>query len=159
MTKSKDLSWAQLKAIWGDQFGITPSEVSALLEKHWLDKDYTVTFGNMFKDKNNIKMFKIYVRYVYDYMEKQNLYWRSALIKLFDDKDRFTIDVLIYMNVPHASWKAVTFAKYIGQWRSDFMTRGWLPKDENFNKPIINKVKSLNLKAKSKGLIVKKKKK
>ena len=39
------------------------------------------------------------------------------------------------------------------------MTRGWLPKDENFNKPIINKVKSLNLKAKSKGLIVKKKKK
>tara|TARA_B110000977_G_scaffold104281_1_gene136108 strand:+ start:290 stop:1387 length:1098 start_codon:yes stop_codon:yes gene_type:complete len=36
---------------------------------------------------------------------------------------------------------------------------GWLPKDENFNKPIINKVKSLNLKAKSKGLIVKKKKK
>jgi len=159
MTKKTDLSWARLKAIWGDQFGITPSEVSALLEKHWLDEGYIVTFGNMFKDKYHIVLFKQYVNYVYHYMENNNLYWRSALLKLFNDKDKFTIDVLTYMNVPFVSWKAVTFAKYIGQWRSDFMTRGWLPKDENYNKPIINKVKSLNKSLKSKGLLTKKKKK
>ena len=70
MTKNKDLSWAQLKAIWGDQFGITPSEVSALLEKHRLNKNYTATYGNMFKDKNNVFMFKKYINYVYKYMEE-----------------------------------------------------------------------------------------
>jgi hypothetical protein len=159
MTKKTDFTWLHLKKIWGDQFGITPTEVSALLEKHWLDKGYTVTFGNMFKDKNNVAMFKKYIKYVYEYMGDNEIHWRAALLELFTNKDSFTIDVLIYMNVPHASWKAVTFAKYIGQWRSDFIVKGWLPKDEYSNKPMIKKVKSLTRSLKSKGLLVKKKKK
>ena len=159
MTKNKGLSWAQLEAIWGDQFGITPSDVSSLLEKHWLDKNYTATYGNMFKDKNNIFMFKKYINYVYKYMAANDIYWRAALLKLFNDKDDNTINTLIYMNVPHASWKAVTFAKNIGIWRSDLMAKGYLPKDENFNKPIITKAKSLQKDLKLKGLLTKKKKK
>jgi len=150
------LTWEQFISIWDGQFGITPTETSALLEKHWLDKNYTTTFGNMFKNKENVFMFKKYIKYVYAYMEDNNLFWRSALLKLFEDKDSFTIDVLIFMNVPHASWKPVTFAKYIGQWRSDFIVKGWLPKDENEYKPMI---KSELKKLKKSGLLLKKKKK
>ena len=150
------LTWEQFIAIWDGQFGITPTETSALLEKHWLDKNYTTTFGNMFKNKENVFMFKKYIKYVYAYMEDNNLFWRSALLKLFEEKDIFTIDVLIFMNVPHASWKPVTFAKYIGQWRSDFIVKGWLPKDENEYKPMI---KSELKKLKKSGLLLKKKKK
>jgi hypothetical protein len=153
------LTWEHLKTIWGDQFGITPAEVSSLLEKHWLAKDYTTTFGNMFKDKKNVFMFKKYIKYVYGYMEDNNIHWRSALLKLFEDKDKFTIDVLIFMNVPHASWKSVTFAKYVGQWRSDFITKGWLPKDENEFKPMVKTIKSAEKKLKKSGLLLKKKKK
>ena len=150
------LTWKQFISIWDGQFGITPTETSALLEKHWLDKNYTTTFGNMFKNKENVFMFKKYIKYVYAYMEDNNLFWRSALLKLFEEKDIFTIDVLIFMNVPHASWKPVTFAKYIGQWRSDFIVKGWLPKDENEYKPMI---KSELKKLKKSGLLLKKKKK
>ena len=150
------LTWEQFISIWDGQFGITPTETSALLEKHWLDKNYTTTFGNMFKNKENVFMFKKYIKYVYAYMEDNNLFWRSALLKLFEDKDSFTIDVLIFMNVPHASWKPVTFAKYIGQWRSDFIVKGWLPKDENEYKPMI---KSELKRLKKSGLLLKKKKK
>ena len=144
------LTWEQFISIWDGQFGITPTETSALLEKHWLDKNYTTTFGNMFKK---------YIKYVYAYMEDNNLFWRSALLELFEEKDGFTIDVLIFMNVPHASWKPVTFAKYIGQWRSDFIVKGWLPKDENEYKPMIKNIKSAEKKLKKSGLLLKKKKK
>jgi len=58
---------------------------------------------------------------------------------------------------PYSEWKDVTFAKYIGQWRNDFMMEGWLSKDDV--KPMIKKVKSLTRSLKSKGLLVKKKKK
>ena len=92
-------------------------------------------------------------------MAANDIYWRAALLKLFEDKDDNTINTLIYMNVPHASWKAVTFAKNIGMWRSDLMAKGHLPKDENFNKPIITKAKSLQKDLKLKGLLTKKKKK
>ena len=153
------LTWEQFIAIWDGQFGITPTETSALLEKHWLDKNYTTTFGNMFKNKENVFMFKKYIKYVYAYMEDNNLFWRSALLELFEEKDGFTIDVLIFMNVPHASWKPVTFAKYIGQWRSDFIVKGWLPKDENEYKPMIKNIKSAEKKLKKSGLLLKKKKK
>ena len=153
------LTWKQFISIWDGQFGITPTETSALLEKHWLDKNYTTTFGNMFKDKQNVFMFKKYIKYVYEYMADNNIGWRSALLKLFEEKDGFTIDVLIFMNVPHASWKPVTFAKYIGQWRSDFIVKGWLPKDENEYKPMIKNIKSAEKKLKKSGLLLKKKKK
>jgi len=39
------------------------------------------------------------------------------------------------------------------------MAKGYLPKDENFNKPIITKAKSLQKDLKLKGLLTKKKKK
>jgi len=153
------LTWKQFISIWDGQFGITPTETSALLEKHWLDKNYTTTFGNMFKDKQNVFMFKKYIKYVYEYMADNNIGWRSALLKLFEEQDLKTIQCLIFMNVPHSSWKPVTFAKYIGQWRSDFIVKGWLPKDENEYKPMIKNIKSAEKKLKKSGLLLKKKKK
>ena len=134
MTKKTDLSWAQLKAIWGDQFGITPTEVHQLLERHWLKENWTTYKGNMWKDPQNIELFKKYVQHVYDYMSLMEIHWRAALIELFNDNDSKT-----------------------AAWRNDFMMEGWLSKDDV--KPMIKKVKSLTRSLKSKGLLVKKKKK
>tara|TARA_R110000796_G_scaffold80057_1_gene177315 strand:- start:249 stop:758 length:510 start_codon:yes stop_codon:yes gene_type:complete len=169
MTKKTDLSWAQLKAIWGDQFGITPTEVHQLLERHWLKENWTTYKGNMWKDPQNIELFKKYVQHVYDYMSLMEIHWRAALIELFNDNDSKTAALLLELGVstvkdfqedsksPYSEWKDVTFAKYIGQWRNDFMMEGWLSKDDV--KPMIKKVKSLTRSLKSKGLLVKKKKK
>lgn len=165
MTRNKDLSWAWLKKIWGDQYKVTPKDIHGLLMKHWLKENYSVTFGHMWKDPENIKEFKKYVQYVYAYMEENKIQWRAALIKLFNKNDEYTGSLLLFLNIstvedvktPFKEWKAVTFAKYIGQWRSDFMVKGWLPKDDV--KPMIKKVKSLDKKLKKSGLLSKKKKK
>ena len=169
MTKNKDLSWQWLKLIWGDQYGITPSEVSSLLEKHWLKENWTVYQGHMWKNPQNVEQFKKYVEYVYSYMTKNKIHWREALLKLFKDNDLKTAALLLELNIstaqdfdvnsksPYSKWKAVTFAKYIGQWRNDFMMAGHLPKDDV--KPMIKEVKSLKRDLKLKGLLTKKKKK
>ena len=167
MTKNKDLSWQWLKLIWGDQYGITPTEVSALLEKHWLKENWTVYQGHMWKNPQNVEQFKKYVQYVYSYMTKNKIHWREALLKLFKDNDLKTAALLLELNIstvkdfqedsksPYSKWKAVTFAKYIGQWRNDFLMAGWL----HDVKPMIKEVKSLKKDLKLKGLLTKKKKK
>ena len=48
---------------------------------------------------------------------------------------------------------------FMSIWRSDFIVKGWLPKDENEYKPMIKNIKSAEKKLKKSGLLLKKKKK
>ena len=159
MAFKKNLTWNRFIKIWRDQFNISPEEANLLLKKHWLNENYTTTFGNMWKDRENRHFFKEIVTYVYECMEENNIHWRAALLKLFKEQDTYIINRLIFMNVPFEIWKPVTFAKYIGLWRSEFIVQGWLPQDEYFNQPMVKNIKLAEKKLKKSGLLSKKKKK
>ena len=153
------LTWKQFLAIWSDQFGITPEEASNILEKNWLDKNYTAYSGNIWKDPDNKKAFKNYVQYVYSYMRDYDIKWEAALLELFADKDKTSLQTLTYMNVPHHTWKPRTFAKLIGQWRIEFIEKGWIGEDFMWDKPMIKRAKLVEKKLSKSGLLKKKKKK
>ena len=55
MGKQKQ-TWKHFVALWS-RFGIEPQEASEILVKNWLEKNYTVPYGNIFRDKENRKDF------------------------------------------------------------------------------------------------------
>ena len=153
------LTWKQFLAIWSDQFGITPEEASNILEKNFLGKDYTSYGGNIWKDPSNKKAFKNYIQYVYSYMRDYDIKWEAALLKLYEEEDDRTLDVLFEMQVVHSTWKPRTFAKLIGQWRIEFIEKGWIDEDFVWGKPMIKRAKLVEKKLSKSGLLKKKKKK
>lgn len=152
-------SWRHFAALWS-KFGIEPEEATEILTKNWLEKNYTIAYGNIWKDKQNRKDFLEYVDYVYNYMRHHKIRWRAALLELCKSHDVRTNRLLTDLKVPGAvkqnvlSITPVNFAKLVGQWRQEFIDRGWLDK---FDKPeiIIKRIEKTLKRAK----LLKKKKK
>ena len=132
-------SWKHFVALWS-RFGIKPEEATKILEKNWLEKNYTIAYGNIWKDKQNRKDFIEWVEYVYTYMRQNEIRWRSACLELCKIQDVQTKKMLVLLKVPgsvvHGSINItpVNFAKLVGQWRQEFIDRGWL---DEFDKPQI----------------------
>ena len=148
------LTWKQFVEFWSAR-GLKPSEAAKVIFDNWYTKNYTVSYGNIWKDPNNRKVFKSYVEYVYWYMERNNLRWKEALLQLAANQDDTTLTMLMECNVPRAfTWKEIrgkgmkfkwtikpkNFAKLVGQWRQEFFDRGWL---DNSERPEIQSEKSL----------------
>ena len=152
-------SWKHFAALWS-RFGIKPEEASKILVKNWLEKNYTISYGNIWKDTQNRKDFLKYVDYVYGYMGSNNIRWRAACLELCKTQDANTKNILILLKVPGAVLQdaikitPVNFAKLVGQWRQEFIDRGWL---DEFDKPqiIIKRIEKTLRRAK----LLKKKKK
>ena len=153
-------SWKHFAALWS-RFGIKPEEASKILVKNWLEKNYTIAYGNIWRDRQNRIDFLEYVDYVYGYMRSSNIRWRAACLELCKSHDARTNRLLTNLKVPGATkinaitMKPVNFAKLVGQWRQEFVDRGWLDK---FDKPeiIIKRIEKTLKRAK---LLKKKKKK
>ena len=147
-------SWKHFVELWS-KFGIEPEEASEILVKNWLDKNYTVSYGNIFKDNGNREYFLGLVEYIYAHMKHKKLRWRAACLDLAKKGDEWLVTRLELMKaIPQKSyWKLspVTVAKLLGQWRQEFFDRGWLDSSE---RPEIQSEKSLRrsklLKKKSK---------
>ena len=148
------LTWDYFVEFWSRR-GLTPGEAAKVIYDNWYTKNYTVSYGNMWKDPINRKIFKSYVEYVYWYMQKNKLKWEKALLKLAASHDDESLTMLIECNVPRAfeyevvkgkgmkfRWemKPSTFKKLVGQWRQEFFDRGWL---DNSERPEIQSEKSL----------------
>jgi len=152
-------NWVRFVDMW-KRFGLTSKEASEVLDKNWLEKNYTIAYGNIWKDKENRKDFIEWVDYVYEYMRYSEIRWRSACLELCETQDVQTKKMLVLLKVPgsvvHGSINItpVTFAKLVGQWRQEFIDRGWL---DEFDKPqiIIKRIEKTLRRAK----LLKKKKK
>ena len=142
MGKQKQ-SWKNFVALWS-KFGIEPQEASEILVKNWLEKNYTVPYGNIFRDKENRKDFIGLVEYIYEHMKYKKLRWRAACLDLAEKRDRWLGNRLVVMKViPQKSFgkiSPVTIAKLLGQFRQEFFDRGWLDSSE---RPEIQSEKSL----------------
>ena len=142
MGKQKQ-TWKHFVALWS-RFGIEPQEASEILVKNWLEKNYTVPYGNIFRDKENRKDFIGLVEYIYEHMKYKNLRWRAACLDLAEKRDRWLGSRLVLMKViPQKSFgkiSPVTIAKLLGQFRQEFFDRGWLDSSE---RPEIQSEKSL----------------
>ena len=156
----RKFTWNQFIKIWSGQFGITPEEASKILEKNWLDKNYTSYGGNIWKDSKNREYFKSYIQHVYSYMKDYNIKWEAALLELFKDQDERTGALMVDMNLPRLERKTPrTFAKLIGQWRTEFIEKGWIGEGNLWDKPMIKRAKLLEKKLSRIGLLKKTKKK
>ena len=133
-------SWKHFAALWS-RFGIKPEEASKILVKNWLEKNYTIAYGNIWKDTQNRKDFLKYIDYVHGYMRSSNIRWRAACLELCKTQDASTKNILILLKVPGAVLQdeiiisPVNFAKLVGQWRQEFIDRGWL--DEGVKPEIV----------------------
>ncbi len=128
MGKSKQ-SWKNFVALWS-RFGIEPQEASEILVKNWLDKNYTSSYGNIWRDKENRTYFIKLVNYIYEYQKKKNLKWRAACLDLAEKGDLFLANSLVLMKVIPPTYfvkmSTNTVAKLLGQFRQEFFDRGWL---------------------------------
>ena len=80
------LTWKQFVEFWSSR-GLKPGEAAKIIYDTWYTKNYTVSYGNIWKDPDNRKVFKSYVEYVYWYMRKNKLRWRKALLQLAAKQD------------------------------------------------------------------------
>lgn len=77
-------------------------KATKILVKNWLEKNYTIAYGNIWKDTQNRENFLKYVDYVHGYVRHNNIRWRSACLKLCKDNDRKTGDMLLDLKVLRA---------------------------------------------------------